>query len=1029
MGKIFSGYIRTPAELDAAARALERSLWQTSSPQKRFLLITEFHSHTREIPASWMGSYIGFLAPVFIELVRAPYIRSFPPDVWVDAYDFLTLIHGQKWGGRLPGLENALQQAIEQVILSHAFVSSLRELHAFLLRHGVLDAPLTTNEWTRIFGASTTGFGLFTAYVEILRSRPHAQLAPFERAVRTWREFRDRTDAVSVILLEDEGYGKYSAGRVLLMDVVSQTGTRGDGHLSNLIGDSGHDTIEQIHRAEKLSSSIIRDRFGTGSGDARYVYSVHESSAQVIGGSLGLAVIAGLLAERTQRLNLPERWKLAPTVACTGSLEEDGTLLPGTWDSLEAKLRLAFHSPLEKIVIPSAHREAALFAVQMLQREYPNRMLETIGVSRVQDLPEVSGVFRVRTRGGLERVRETITRSSVFFVSVITIILLGGGGYLLYHAFYDYPNLELVRGLKVTGDAIVYNPNAEQTWCFRDGDELKAPLIPFGDLEVGDGFTRTLFLWNMTPTTSGVRLSIEGPDSLDWYVNSGDEVLHVPSAANVALSVMFAPLSAAAEKRARLVLRDQGNGATLYSLDLSGAAGPPRSAGYALRLDGVDDMLRFGRRSTAFDVTSTARRELTFECWFRPAQQHRNFILLYNGFAGQGDARVEDLILGMDSLHRVYYKIGSEIRFPELSARHRLRAGTWNHIALAVSLPKKRIMLALNGVVIEDYVTDFLMEGIAQPDVTIGARKLGKTPDMHFEGEIDEVRLWHEFRGINDIRAHMHHSLPASTERLAGYWTMDNAVESIVFNANQRAHSGELFHRPTLVRSDLPGWRMPEDCTPVLQSDGVRSGIALRAGRYLACMRPVLPRYGDASIALRFLQTALPAIHFYYAKRDEGWISIEEMYTYTRVGRNHVEIEEGWHDAVIRVTATGELYLSIDGVTVDTSRTCTEGPQDWHEKFEGFLLGFQFDKQNQLNTSFHNYFYPALSHERSFAGLHFWHRLLTDEEIREWSTEGVLPEDGMTASWDLDVCPGEDGNFVDRVGGALLHMKSVRTWR
>jgi hypothetical protein len=1028
VGKILSGYIRTPAELDSAARALERSLWQTSSPQKRFLLITEFYSHTRQLPASWLGSYVGFLAPVFIELVRAPYLRSFPPDVWVDAYDFLKLISGQEWGSRLPGLDEAQKQALEQVILSHAFVSSLRELHAFLMRHRILNTPLATDEWTRIFGASTAGFGLFAAYVEVLRSGDYTQLTPFDHALRTWQIFRERSDAVSVILLEEEGYGKYSAGRVLLMDVVSHAGARGDGHLNNLIGDSGHDTIQQIHRAEELSHAVIRERFGTSGGDARYVYTLHESSAQVIGGSLGLAVMAGLLAERTQRLNLPERWTLAPTVACAGSIEQNGTLAPGTWESLEAKLRLAFHSPLEKIVIPSAHREAALYAVQMLQREYPNRILEIIGVTHVNDLPRVSGIFRVRNRGGFERAREVVRRSSVTIVSLITIILLGGGGYLIYHAFYDYPDLELARGLNVAEDAIVYNPNAEQTWCFRDADVVRNPVLPYGDLEIGDGFTRTLFLWNMTPTTLDVRLSIEGPDSIAWYVNSGDQILSVPSAGNVPFSVMFAPRSPAPFKQARLVLRDPGNGSVLYSIDLNGAAGPPRPAGYALHFDGVDDVLRFGRRSTAFDITSTAQRELTFECWFRPADQNRKAVLLYNGFTGQGETKVEDFILGLDSLHRIYYKVGSEIRIFELSDEHRLWAASWNHVAISVSLPRKRIMLALNGEVIEDIVTDFLMEGIAQPDVTVGARKLGKKIDLHFEGDLDEMRLWHEFRSIEEIRAHMYRSLPAKTEWLAGYWTMDNAVESIVFNANKRAHSGELLHRPSLVRSDLPRWRMPTDCAPVRRNDEGRRGIALRAGRYLTCMRPVLPRFGDASIAVRYLQTSLPAIHFYYAKRDEGWLSLEEMYMYTRVSRNYIDIHEGWRDAVLRVTASGELHLSIDGSVVDTSRISMKASYDWHERFEGFMLGFLFDGQNQLNTAFFDYFYPALHHPRSFAGLHFWDRLLTDAEVRAWSTDNILPTEGLTASWDLNECPGEDGNLVDDIGGALLHLKRVRTW-
>jgi len=525
-----------------------------------------------------------------------------------------------------------------------------------------------------------------------------------------------------------------------------------------------------------------------------------------------------------------------------------------------------------------------------------------------------------------------------------------------------------------------------------------------------------------------VRLSIEGPDSSDWYVNGADEVLQLRSASHMNFSIMYAPKTAAAEKRARLVIRDNDGNEALYALDLTGAAGVPLSAGYALRFDGVDDMLYFGRRSTAFDIASTSKRELTFECWFRAAEQNRNFILLHNGYTTQGKTKVEDLILGMDSLHRVYYKIGSEIRTVLLPPRQRIWAEHWNHIALAVSLPQKRIALYLNGEVVDDIVTDFLMEGIAQPDVTIGARTLAGEGEMYFKGDVDEVRVWHSFRSIAQIRRTMFATLPGGTEELAGYWTMDTAVESIVFNGNKRAHSGELHHRPCLVRADLPRRDLPPDCVPVRTGKDGQGGIQLHAGRYLACMRPVLPRYGDASIAIRFLQTSQPAIHFYYCKTEEGWISLEEMYLFTRVDRKFVSIASGWRDAVMLVESSGRMRLFIDGKVIDTTRVTAKGPYDWHARFEGMLLGFLFDKQNQLNIGFYDYYYPALNHARSFNGLHIWDRLLTADEIRNWTQHDTIPRDGLTASWRINQCPGRDRNLVDGVGGALLHVKRVQTW-
>ncbi|MCB2206129.1 hypothetical protein KQI65_15410 [bacterium] len=1029
MPENLTGYIRTPAELDAAARALERSLWQTSSPQKRFLLITQFFSHTRELPDSWLSGYIGFLAPVFIELVRLPYIRSFPPSVWVDAYDFLLLVRRQSWGERLQGLPEAFNQALEQVLLSHAFVSSLRELHTYLLGIGFVSQPLEAEGWTRIFGSSTTGYGLFETYVGILREREHGELALLSQALATWGAFRERRNAVSVILLEEESYGTYSAGRVLPMDVIAQEGRPGDSHLGNLLGDSGRDTMEQLQRAEVLSASIIASRFPHSSVDVRYNFSVHESSAELVGGSLGLAAVAGLLAERTQRQNLPERWELAPTTACSASIDEDGAVLPGAWDSLEAKLRLVFHSPLEKIVIPSAHREAALYAVQMMQREYPNRMLEVIGVSDVQSLPELPGVFDISSRSRMERAKHFILHGNIFLLSLIFLFVLVGTGYLIYETLYDYPNLELTRGLIVHNSSIVYNPRANTPWCFRDGQEIREPVLPFGDIELGDGFTRTVDIWNMTPSPLEVVLNITGADSTDWYINSGDRILSVASARQHSFSVMFAPLSVAPQKRARLVISDAGSGEELYNLDLQGAAGIPLASGYALHFDGEDDLLRFGNRSTAFDIATAPSREFTFECWFRPAEKDRNFLLLVNGYVGERDKRVEDLILGFNTLNSLYYRVGSAIRF-SIDPRQRLYAGSWNHIALAVSLPQRRIAIYLNGEVVDDQVTDFIMEGISHPDVSIGGSHYlnDKGDALLFRGDIDEMRVWHSFRTISEVRETMHQPLPAESPELAGYWNMDNAVESIVFNANKRAHSGEPKNRPSLVRSAIPGFATTPDCKSVVLPDERSKGLQLLAGRYLACMRPVLPRFGDASIGLRFQQTSQQAIHFYYSRRPEGWISLEEMFTYTRVDRRSIDIDTGWHSAVMLVEAAGRMRLFIDGKVIDTIRTTRNPPYDWHRNFEGMQVGFLFDKELQFDAAYYDYYHPALNHTRCYAGLHLWNRLLTTKEIEQWSGKGELPRDGLKASWMMDECPGQDGNLSDDIDGALLHVKRVLPW-
>lgn len=1021
------GYIRTPAELDAAARILDRALGLTPSPQKRFLLITEFWTNTRNIPEAWVSSYLLPLAPLFIELLRIPALSNVAPREWRSACAFLREIRQQGWLSGDLLTDQVFARAIEHAIRSHAYVSALRELHQFLHDLEWIDHPLSLQEWTNVFGASTSAFGLFRAYVAVLEEHGGAHLQFFRAVLKQWREFRERGNAVSVVLLETDGDGRHAAGRVQLMDILPQEGVKGESVVNNLLGDQGYETVEQLDRARGVAESLVEEHFGVHAPRLRYHFSLHETSAALVGGSLGCAAAAGLAAGLTQRMNLPERWKLHTTVGCIGSLAADGTLEAGRWDAIEKKLHVAFCSPLERIVIPAVYRETALLTLQTLQREHPNRQLEVIGINRLQDLISIESAFRVTQRRSAERFREFVTRHSIPVLLLLVLLLVGGGGYFAYRAQYGYPNLEQALGLTVGPSSIVFNPRDSLEWCFRDGRRVFPAVVGFGDIEVGDGFTRSFRIWNMTPSSLSLQLSIEGPDSAEWYVNSGTRLLEIPETHDAGITVMFAPLREGEAKQAALVLREPGTGRERFRLRLEGSAGRPLPAGYALSFDGIDDELHFGPRSTAFDLTSTASNETTFEAWIRPASPLVNAMILHNGQSHGQAADIEDLFFGFVSPDTLYYRVGSAMNMFVLEGRQVAAMGQWMHLALAVSMPQRRIAVYVNGEVVDDRRVDFLFDGPGTPFVTVGARNTGTTSDLHFHGEIDELRLWHRFRTAADIRAGMRRRPAGLSDGLAGYWDMDAAVENTVFNANKRAHSGSLLHRPQLRRSTLAFLPDDADCSLVEGPDG-QTALQLRSGRYLAAARPPLARFGDATFAFRFLQTAQPAIHFNYVLKERGWISVENNMLFTMTRKLNYDIPEGWHAGVCVVTAGGRLRFYLDGTLLAESETTSEGAQDWHARFEGLMLGFRFDKEQQLASKYYDWYHPTLSHPRSYGCLHVWNRALDDAEIRAWSQRQIVPARGLNASWRLTRLPDADGNIPDEVGGLLLHVKRVRSW-
>ncbi|MBE0643238.1 MAG: LamG domain-containing protein [Bacteroidetes bacterium] len=1021
------GYIRTPVELDAAARSLDRTLLITPSPQKRFLHIVEFWRHIQSLPASWLPGYLMPLSPLFLELLRYPSLSNLPAPVWRDAYSFFRQIEKQNWASTGTAMDELHVLAAEHAIRSHAYVSALRELHQFLLDWEWIESPLAVEEWISVFGASTTAFGVYKAYVVVLKERSCAKLSVFTHILEQWVDYRQRTQAVAVVLLEADGDDRHTAGRVLLMDILSQEGVSGESNINNLLGDQGYETIEQLRRAQVLGEKLIAARFGKNPGHRRYHFSLHETSIALVGGSLGCAAAAGLTAGLTHHLNLPQRWTLPTTIACVGSLGEDGTIEPGGWALIEKKLRVAFCSPLEKIVIPASHREAALLFLQQLQREQPKRRLEVIGISHIRDLETLEGVFTIAYRRRIEQMRESLVRHGIPLLLLLTVILIGGGGYFAYRAYYDYPNLEQTMGLSVGASSIVYNPKDTLAWCFRDEKQVAENAIGFGDLEIGDGFTRHFWIWNMTPSDLKLRLSIEGPDAGDWYINMGDDNLTVPSAGKVLVTVMFAPLNAGAAKHAALVLRNPYSGDLLYDLHLIGAAGPPLAAGYALHLDGRDDQIHFGQRSTAFDITATATKEATFECWIRPTAPLNNAMILYNGQSRQNNPDIEDLFFGFVSPDTMYYRVGSAIGMVVLEGRQIPVTGQWLHLALAISIPQHRIAVYLNGQEVENRKADFLFDGPGTPFVTIGARNSGVASDLHFQGDIDEIRLWHSFRSRADIVRAMHRRLQGLTPDLAGYWDVDASVENTLFNANKQAHSGTLLHRPVLVRSDL-ALHSPTLDLRLVKREGKFLAVELRSGRYLVSVRPLLPRYSDATFAFWFLQEAEPAIHFNYVLKDGGWISVENNMLFTVAKKEAYTIPPGWHLGVCTVSADGAVAFYSDGTLVATSRSITAGKQDWHARFEGMMLGFRFDKEQQLASKYYDWYHPTLSHPRSYGSLHVWKRKLNQSEIAGLSAADRIPRSSLVASWPLVQLPDSNNNFIDVINHQLLHVKQVYGW-
>ena len=86
--------------------------------------------------------------------------------------------------------------------------------------------------------------------------------------------------------------------------------------------------------------------------------------------------------------------------------------------------------------------------------------------------------------------------------------------------------------------------------------------------------------------------------------------------------------------------------------------------------------------------------------------------------------------------------------------------------------------------------------------------------NIHFNGSIDELRLWDSERNLGEIRREMHHVLSGDESGLIGYWSFD---EGDAKDRTRFQRDGELIGTATCVADDLPA---PNDLLSPVEVSG-----------------------------------------------------------------------------------------------------------------------------------------------------------------------------------------------------------------
>ncbi|MGA1875297.1 MAG: LamG-like jellyroll fold domain-containing protein, partial [bacterium] len=209
--------------------------------------------------------------------------------------------------------------------------------------------------------------------------------------------------------------------------------------------------------------------------------------------------------------------------------------------------------------------------------------------------------------------------------------------------------------------------------------------------------------------------------------------------------------------------------------------------GNALNFDGIDDLASTGNYS-ALNFSGTL--PFTVEAWVRPAADHETGIIVSNYRNNIGG----HYQLSLSEGKLVFFR---RVAPWQVTGTTLLEKNTWYHLAGTYDGSTMRIYV--NGVeegsIISGSVPTYNFE------VVIGAEFGPGLAYNHFQGAIDEVRIWNLARTESEIRSALYSPLTGNESGLVAYYNFDQTSGTYLKDLTSPYYDGWISSGPVWVAS------------------------------------------------------------------------------------------------------------------------------------------------------------------------------------------------------------------------------------
>ena len=315
--------------------------------------------------------------------------------------------------------------------------------------------------------------------------------------------------------------------------------------------------------------------------------------------------------------------------------------------------------------------------------------------------------------------------------------------------------------------------------------------LDFGTLLIGEQSSRSITVSNAGGSVLHLT-SISTPGS-DFVISPASAA--ILAGGNQVFAVTFEPTSGSAQSGNLSFTNNTGT----HTVALTGAGQFQAQSGAEnmISLDGVDDYLSVGNTSILRPTQA-----VSVEAWVRPTA-FVQFAAIVDNMNWTG-TNIDGYELYTTSDGHFGCKIGSaSSASDDCISSSSYTVNQWYHVAFTYD--KTSVKLYVNGILEgeKSFSQDIdYTDVIGDYGLNIG-RFRDENEQIHFNGKIDEVRLWNDARTHSELQA-SYASLAGNDDNLVGYWRLDEASGTLSGDATGNGNTATLANGTAWLSSTAP---------------------------------------------------------------------------------------------------------------------------------------------------------------------------------------------------------------------------------